>query len=106
MTCRKGPIADIETRPERTAWEEPGGSLPTGQAVSGVEVARAWPGLRCGTCEPVVPRPRAASGASSGPRPRREAIARRLAECGLELNEQKTRIARCKDDDRPGSYEH
>jgi hypothetical protein len=54
---------DIETRPERTAWDEPGGSLPTGQAVSGMEVARAWSGLRCGTCEPVVPRPRAASGA-------------------------------------------
>jgi hypothetical protein len=69
MTCRKGPIDDIETRPERTAWDEPGGSLPTGQAVSGMEVARAWPGLRCGTCEPVVPRPRAASGAGSGPRP-------------------------------------
>ena len=63
---------DIETRSERTAWDEPGGSLPTGQAVSGMEVARAWPGLRCGTCEPVVPRPRAASGASSGPRPRAE----------------------------------
>ena len=35
-----------------------------------------------------------------------DAIARRVAECGLELNEQKTRIAYCKDDDRPGSYEH
>ena len=69
MTRRKGPIDDIETRPERTAWDEPGGSLLTGQAVSGVEVARAWSGLRCGTCEPVVPRPRAASGASPGPRP-------------------------------------
>ena len=34
------------------------------------------------------------------------AIARRVAECGLELNEQKTRIVYCKDDDRPGSYEH
>ena len=34
------------------------------------------------------------------------AIARRLAECRLELNEQKTRIVYCKDDDRPGSYEH
>jgi len=68
----KRSIDDIETRPERTAWDEPGGSLPTGQAVSGMEVARAWPGLRCGTCEPVVPRPRAASGASSGPRPRAE----------------------------------
>jgi hypothetical protein len=59
----KRSIDDIETRPERTAWDEPGGSLPTGQAVSGMEVARAWSGLRCGTCEPVVPRPRAASGA-------------------------------------------
>src|SRR5512132_1587643 len=34
------------------------------------------------------------------------AIAKRLAECGLELNEQKTRIVYCKDDKRPGSYEH
>ena len=34
------------------------------------------------------------------------AIAKRLAECGLELNEQKTRIVYCKDDDRRGSYEH
>jgi RNA-directed DNA polymerase len=34
------------------------------------------------------------------------AIARRLAECGLELNEHKTRIVYCKDDDRRGSYEH
>jgi RNA-directed DNA polymerase len=36
----------------------------------------------------------------------RSAIARRLAECGLQLNEQKTRIVYCKDSDRPGSYEH
>ena len=34
------------------------------------------------------------------------AIARRLAECGLELNEHKTRIVYCKDDDRRGPYEH
>ena len=33
-------------------------------------------------------------------------IAKRLADCGLELNEQKTRIVYCKDDDRRGSYEH
>jgi hypothetical protein len=59
----KRSIDDIETRFECMAWDEPGGSLPTGQVVSGMEVARAWPGLRCGTCEPVVPRPRAASGA-------------------------------------------
>jgi RNA-directed DNA polymerase len=34
------------------------------------------------------------------------AIETRLAECGLELNEQKTRIVYCKDDDRRGSSEH
>ena len=28
----------------------------------------------------------------------RDVIARRLAECGVELNEQKTRIVYCKDD--------
>ena len=33
------------------------------------------------------------------------AIARRLAECGVELNEQKTRIVYCKDANRPGSHE-
>jgi len=36
----------------------------------------------------------------------RDAIARRLSECGLELNEAKTRIVYCKDDDRNGSSEH
>lgn len=36
----------------------------------------------------------------------RAMIASRLAECGLELNEQKTHIVYCKDDDRRGSYEH
>ena len=35
----------------------------------------------------------------------REAIAKRLTECGLELNEAKTHIVYCKDDDRQGSYE-
>jgi len=34
-----------------------------------------------------------------------EAIGRRLAECRLELNETKTHIVYCKDDDRRGSYE-
>jgi len=33
-------------------------------------------------------------------------IASRLAECGLELNERKTRIVYCKDADRHGSFEH
>jgi RNA-directed DNA polymerase len=36
----------------------------------------------------------------------REAIIRRLAECGLELNLEKTKIVYCKDDDRRGSHEH
>jgi RNA-directed DNA polymerase len=36
----------------------------------------------------------------------RDAIASRLAECGLELNERKTRIVYCKEEGRPGSYEH
>jgi RNA-directed DNA polymerase len=36
----------------------------------------------------------------------RQAIAQRLAECGLELNTQKTRIVYCKDEDRTGTHEH
>ena len=35
----------------------------------------------------------------------RAMIARRLADCGLELNERKTRIVYCQDDDRRGSCE-
>jgi hypothetical protein len=63
MTCRKHPLDDIETGGVNRPRDEPGGCLPTGQAVSGMEVARAWSWLRCGTYEPVVPRPRPASGA-------------------------------------------
>src|SRR5437660_8862657 len=63
MTCRKSPLDDIETGVASLPRDEPGGCLLIGQAVSGMKVARAWSGLRCGTCEPVVPRPRAASGA-------------------------------------------
>jgi len=36
----------------------------------------------------------------------REAVERRLQECGLELHPEKTHIVYCKDDDRPGEYEH
>jgi len=36
----------------------------------------------------------------------RAMVASRLAECGLELNEQKTRIVYCHDADWRGSYEH
>jgi RNA-directed DNA polymerase len=36
----------------------------------------------------------------------RASIAARLEECGVELNERKTRIVYCKDSTRRGSYEH
>jgi len=36
----------------------------------------------------------------------RDVIASRLAECGLELSERKTRIVYCKDSTRRGSHEH
>src|SRR5712691_6690467 len=64
MTCRKL-MGGIETGPGVRVRDEPGGCLLIGQVVSGMEVARAWSGLRCGTWEPVVPRPRTASGAAS-----------------------------------------
>jgi len=35
-----------------------------------------------------------------------EAIRGRFAQCGLELHPTKTKIVYCKDDDRPGEYEH
>ena len=35
-----------------------------------------------------------------------EAIRCRFAECGLELHPVKTKIVYCKDDNRPGAYEH
>lgn len=34
------------------------------------------------------------------------AIRKRLAECGLELHPEKTRVVYCKDDDRRGTHEH
>jgi RNA-directed DNA polymerase len=36
----------------------------------------------------------------------RQAVAQRLARCGLELNAQKTKIVYCKDEDRTGGSEH
>ena len=48
MTCRK-PIDDIKTEVSSMPREQPGGNLPTAQAVSGIQVARAWLGLWCGT---------------------------------------------------------
>jgi hypothetical protein len=55
MKCRKR-IDGIETRVELLPWDEPGGSLPTGQVVPGTKVARARLRLRCGTWEPLAPR--------------------------------------------------
>ena len=45
----------IKTRVESLPWDQPGGSLLTGQVVPGVKAARAWSGLWCGTREPVAP---------------------------------------------------
>jgi retron-type reverse transcriptase len=51
MTCRKR-IDDIETGGESFSRDEPGGYLPTAQAVSGIKAARAQFRLWHGTCEP------------------------------------------------------
>jgi len=53
-------LGDVETGDALEPRDEPGGCLSIGQAVSGIEVARAWFGLLCGTCEPVAPRRRSA----------------------------------------------
>jgi hypothetical protein len=68
MTCRKL-LDDIETGVEAVPRDEPGGSLLTGQAVSGMKVARARLWLRCGTWESVAPMARPATWRSIGPRP-------------------------------------
>jgi hypothetical protein len=54
MTCRKL-LIDIETEAEAVSWDEPGGSLLTAQAVSGMKAARVRVGLLHGTWEPVAP---------------------------------------------------
>ncbi|MEE9295526.1 MAG: reverse transcriptase domain-containing protein, partial [Phycisphaerae bacterium] len=56
MTCRKR-IDESETEVESLLRDEPGGHLFTGQALSGMKVARAGSRRSCGTCEPVVPLP-------------------------------------------------
>jgi hypothetical protein len=53
MTCRKF-MDDIKTGGAMRLRDESGGYLSTAQVVSGMEVARAWSGLWCGTWEPVV----------------------------------------------------
>jgi hypothetical protein len=60
---RRKRIGDIKTGVESLPRDGSGGSLLTGQAVSGVKVARAWSGLSDGTGEPVAPMGWLASGA-------------------------------------------
>jgi hypothetical protein len=71
MTCRKR-SDDIETGRESFSRDEPGGNLPTAQAVSGIKAARAQLRLWCGTCEPVAPIPTGRSLGRSMPPGRRE----------------------------------
>jgi hypothetical protein len=53
VTCRNA-LDDIETKLALLAWDEPGECLLIGQAVSGMNAARAWVRLLRGTWEPVV----------------------------------------------------
>ena len=53
MKCRKR-TDDIKTGEKSLPRDEPGGNLLTAQAVSGMKVARARPGLLCGTREPAT----------------------------------------------------
>ena len=53
MKCRKR-TDGIKTGEESLTRDEPGGYLPTAQAVSGMKVARARPRLLCGTREPAT----------------------------------------------------
>lgn len=55
VTCRNA-LDDIETRSDLLTWDQPGECLLIGQAVSGMNAARAWVRLLRGTWEPVVSR--------------------------------------------------
>ena len=55
MTCRKR-IDGIKTEASRYLGMSLGENLPTAQMVPGMEVARAWLRLWCGTWEPVAPK--------------------------------------------------
>jgi RNA-directed DNA polymerase len=66
-------------------------------------MARSYPGVLFERyCDDVIVHARSEREA----RRLRAAIAARLAECGLELNEDKTRIVYCKSSVRRGSHEH
>ena len=89
---------------------------PQGSAISPL-LANLYPALRVRRVDgPGVSRPSSSSATAMTcivhARSERQAlqvramIAQRLAECGLELTEHKTRIVYCQDDDRRGSHEH
>jgi hypothetical protein len=63
MKCRKETVG-VETGGSLGSRDESGGCLPTGQTASGIEAARAWFGILCGTC--VNLRPDGAAGQWSG----------------------------------------
>jgi RNA-directed DNA polymerase len=66
-------------------------------------MTREFPGLPFERyCDDIIVHARSANQALQ----LRARVAARLAECGLSLNEQKTRIVYCKDADRRGSHEH
>ena len=54
MTCRNT-MDDAETEVGNVPRNEPEGYLPTAQAASGTQAARARSRLLCGTWEPVAP---------------------------------------------------
>jgi RNA-directed DNA polymerase len=66
-------------------------------------MARTYPGARFERyCDDIVVH----CASEQQARDIRDALAARLAECGLELNEAKTAIVYCKDADRKGSHGH
>jgi hypothetical protein len=66
MTCRKR-IDGIKTEASRYLGISLGENLPTAQAVPGMEVARAWLRLWCGTWEPVALKATAGLGGATRP---------------------------------------
>ncbi len=54
MKCRKRRKV-VETRVPSLPWDKFGGNLFTVQTASGMQAARAWFWLLCGTWEPVAP---------------------------------------------------
>ncbi len=66
-------------------------------------MAKEFPGIRFERyCDDIIVHARS----ERETRQLRDAITSRLRECGLNLNEGKTRIVYCKDEIRSGSYEH